>query len=246
MREKSPCDALERVPCAELPSEGIYAFSYGFESCFLEFDILEAIVRSPGTVEKFFSFFYPNILTVDDVARQECECSARNIRKAHSMVDRVDVATIEIHLERRSTDSGDDVIFRKASFEVGISDERTDNGIPDFSSFHIVGDLDLLVVSTRVHFLYDDATIGSDTSDTSIGPRDYRTRRYFRLYRITCDEVEFFSFCHVIRSITTDYARRSLLDAECRCDRIIAVDRLVVTVTRPSYQSSYDHEKCEK
>ena len=60
------------------------------------------------------------------------------------MIDRMDISTIEIDLEGGSTDSGNDVVLRKSCLEVGVSDERTDDGIPDFSSFHIVGDLDLL------------------------------------------------------------------------------------------------------
>lgn len=246
MREKPPCDSLERIPCTELSSESVYAFSYGLKSRFLELGILKVVIGSPCGIEEFFSFFYPDILTVDDVSGEECEHSARDIRKVHSMVDRVDIATIEIHLECRSTDSRDDVVLRKACLEVGISYERTDDGIPDLSSFHIVGDLDLLVVGTRVHFLYDDATICSDTSDTSIGPRDGCTGRCPGFYRITCDKVEFFSFSHIVCSFTAYHTRRSLLDAECRCDRIITMECYIVAVTRPPDQSSYDHEKCEK
>lgn len=162
------------------------------------------------------------------------------------MVDRVDIATIEIDLEGGSTDSGDDVVLRKSCLEVGVSDERTDDGIPDFSSFHIVGDLDLLVVGTRVHLLDDDTTIFPDTSDTSVRPRDSCTRRCSGLYRITCEEIKFFSFSHIVRSLTAYHTRRSFLDVERRCDGIVTMDCDIVAVTRPSDQSSYDHEKCEK
>ena len=92
------------------------------------------------------------------------------------MVDGVDISTIEIDFEGRTTDSGDDSILREACLEVGISEKTSYDSIPDFSTFDIIGYLDLLVIITDVHFFYDDTAILSDTSDTPIWPCHSGTR----------------------------------------------------------------------
>ena len=118
MREKPPCDAVERIPRRDISPEGIYAFSDSFQSCFLELDILEVVIGSPCGIEEFFSFFHPDIFTIDDISREECQRSSRDITESHRMIDRMDISTIEIDLEGGSTDSGDDVVLRKSCLEV--------------------------------------------------------------------------------------------------------------------------------
>ena len=167
----------------------------------------------------------------------------------HRVVDGMDISTIEIHLEGRTTDSGDDSILREACLEVGISEKTSYDRIPDFSTFDIIGYLDLLIVITDVHFFYDDTAIFSNTSDTAIWPYHSRTRALVCLDSISCDESIVISATHIDSLLATYHRRGSLIHCKCRGDRIIGMDHLIVSICRYTDHTSYtDHQdkKCDE
>ena len=161
----------------------------------------------------------------------------------------MDISTIEIDFEGRTTDSGDDSILREAGLEVGISEKTSYDRIPDFSTFDIIGYLDLLIVITDVHFFYDDTAIFSNTSDTAIWPYHSRTRALVCLDSISCDESIVISGTHIDSLLATYHGRGSLIHRKCRGDRIIGMDHLIVSICRYTDHTSYtDHQdkKCDE
>ena len=109
------------------------------------------------------------------------------------MVYSMDISTCEIHLEGRTTHSGDDAILWKMRLEVGVPEQKTDHTIPYLSTLDIVGYLYTIIALAHYHLGYDDACISSEASDAMIWPGDRRLALSLSLDRVATREYILFS-----------------------------------------------------
>jgi hypothetical protein len=93
---------------------------------FLDLECAESLIGGislrieiiPRAIEPFSSFLDPYILTIDEFTREEIEDLPTFIGESGHMIDRVDVASIEIYLEGGTTHSCDDTLLREIYMKV--------------------------------------------------------------------------------------------------------------------------------
>lgn len=203
-----------------------------FDTSFLILTISEGIVRSPCSVENLLSSLHPDIFTINHLSRKECEDLTRQICELHRMIDRVDIASFEVDLKYGSPYSCDDIVFRKPRFEVGLSKKRPYDGVPYFPSFHVISDLYRPIILTYIHPIDDNPTVFSDTCDALVWPSQSSSRRVSRFYGVTTLEVEGFAHDHIVGYRWSDNSSISQIYSQLWYDRIICVDRFVVSIRR--------------
>ena len=159
------------------------------------------------------------------------------------MTNGMDIIFFKIDLEGGSTDGRDDIIFWEFCFEVGITDHGTNHSRPDFSLLEAHRDFDLVVVSIRVHMMYDDACIFAQTSHAMIGPRNDRSAIDTRFNGIIVFEIVAFSCREFDREIATNNFRHSCFCHEKWLDRIVCMDRLIVRICTVSKYEKKSYEQ---
>lgn len=159
------------------------------------------------------------------------------------MCDGVDIASFEVYLIDRSTNSCDDIVARKACLEVGVSDHRTDDIAPDFSSLHLERYMDMVIVLTCLHLRDDDTAVCSETGRAVVWPGDRRLACCLGFDRILGFEFVLVSLREVDGGISADDHRRSFVDEDGRIYWIITVDCPIVVIRRNPEQHPDPSEK---
>lgn len=181
----------------------------------------KSIEMIPTHIDKFFSLLDPDILTVDELSRDQEDSCVTPIPQVDRMTDCSDIATIEIDLIDGSPDTRDDIILRESRLEVGISDQSTYHCGPYFSFLEGERYLYFLISSLRNHLMDHDARLGSESCHTVIGPGDTGDRVLFRLDRISRLESIAITRIEIDRDRSSNNLRTSLDHREARDDRII-------------------------